>query len=210
MPRKVQHALPKKLVQQLFEDHGRDTGQWNQELQDLVDASISAKQLNPPISGQIKLRKNRDFEYFWAKDVCGEKADHSRVEELRAVGFDFATTKDVDMATNDTVKGRDAKGFTNEIRSGDRRLLKVPMMIWRELRKAQNVRAINTAYPQHNTDEAAPMSTALLDHNTRLADEQTMEEWAGNRVVSDPRKEISTGVITGNAVQHRVNKEKRA
>jgi len=53
------------------------------ELKDLLNPSISARQMSPPISGTIKKRLNRECEYFWARDLNGQDADHSRVEMLR-------------------------------------------------------------------------------------------------------------------------------
>lgn len=119
----------------------------SEELKDLLNPSISAQQLSPPLTGQIKKRLNRENEYYWARDRNGQDPDHSRVEELRYMGFEFATTKDVEMCSQDTVKGADKDGYSNEIRSGDRRLMKVPMRLWREMRKAQNLRAIQQTYP---------------------------------------------------------------
>jgi len=87
------------------------------ELKDLLNPSISARQMSPPISGTIKKRLNREYEYFWARDRNGQDADHSRVEQLRGDGWEYATTKDVQMTTEDTVKGRDKEGFSNETAS---------------------------------------------------------------------------------------------
>src|SRR5580698_5579010 len=89
----------------------------SEELQDLLNPSISARQLSPPLSGQIKKRLNRECEYYWARDRNGQDPDHSRVEQLRYTGFEYASTKDVEMCSEDTLKGRDEKGFTDEIRS---------------------------------------------------------------------------------------------
>lgn len=208
-------VLPPKLFQQLIEDHGKNIEAWPSELQDLVNPSISAKQLNPPLSGQIDTRLNREYEYFWAKDICGQNPDHSRVEELRYVGFEFATTDDVKMCSEDTVKGRDAnkksrdgKGFSNEIRSGDRRLMKVPMQKWREMRKAANLRAIQMAYPQGYGHDGTPMSTASLTPGMRtyMGSDKDVEAMRGNAVVSNPEEELATGQIKGNAAVARISK----
>jgi hypothetical protein len=203
-------AIPPKLVEQLIEDHGRNTALWPSELQDLVDPSISAKQLNPPLSGQIERRLNRNFEYFWAKDVCGANPDHTRVEELRYVGWDFATTEDVRMCSEETVKGRDKKGFSNEIRSGDRRLMKIPMQKWREMRKSQNVQALQMAYPQVYSSDGKPMTARNLipGVNTREVGVETpeMKEWESRRVISDPAKEIATEQVFGNTAVYKREK----
>jgi hypothetical protein len=195
-------ALPPKLVQQLFEDHGKNTAAWPTELQDLLNPTIEARQLNPPISGKIDKRLNRENEYFWAKDVCGQQPDHSRVENLRYVGWEFATTDDVNMCSEDTVKGRDPKTkFSNEIRNGDLRLMKIPMQRWREMRKAQNIEAIQMAYPQAFGGDGSPMSTANLTPGmkTYMGSDVDVDAMRKRAVVSDPEKELATGEITGNA-----------
>jgi len=167
------HPIPRKVQEQIIESHGTDTTKWNQELRDLFDPTISARQLNPPMSGQILKVKDQGFHFHWAKDVCGANPDHSRVEELRFMGYDYATTDDVDMCSEDTVKNRNGKGFSNEIRSGDRRLMKLPMQKYREMRKAQNLTAYQMAYPQAFGGDVSPLSTEVLNGRatgTRLMD----------------------------------------
>jgi len=156
------------------------------ELKDLLNPSISARQMSPPISGTIKKRLNREYEYFWARDLNGQDADHSRVEQLRGDGWEYATTKDVQMATEDTVKGRDIEGFSNEIRSGDRRLMKIPMMRWREMRKAQNLEAIAQTHPAGRGGEGSPMGVGntLPGVRTYLSDE-TVEQIRGRAVTGE-------------------------
>lgn len=195
-----QTAIPPKLVEQLIEDHGRDISKWNDELRDLVDPTISARMLNPPLSGQIKLRKNRDFQYFWAKDVCGASPDHTRIEDLRSQGWDFATTDDVEMCSAETVKGRNGKGFSNEIRSGDRRLMKLPMDLWRAHRKSQLVLAYQYAYPQAMGNDGQPMTAKglLPGLKTAVVGPESLEEWQRRSVPDD----LENGVI-GNTAVHR-------
>lgn len=145
------NIVPRKLIQQLYEDFGKDTSKWPQELQDVFNPSIEARQMNPPMSGYIKTRKNTNFHYHWAKDVMGANPDHTRVEELRSVGWDYASTEDVVMANSFTVKNRKGgkdDGYSNEIRNGDLRLMKVPMVLWRSHHKSEVVRAYQMAYPQ--------------------------------------------------------------
>jgi hypothetical protein len=194
-------VLPPKLVQQLFEEHGKNTASWPTELQDLVNPSIQARQLNAPLSGQIEKRLNREYEYFWAKDICGQNPDHSRVEELRYTGFEYATTDDVRMCSEDTVKGRDKNNFSNEIRSGDRRLMKIPMQKWREMRKAQNINAIQMAYPQGFGADGGPMTAANLTPGmkTYLGSEADVDAMRRGAIVSDPTEELATKEIKGNA-----------
>ena len=159
------NVVPKKVMEGIITDHGSDTRNWNQELQDLFDPSIAARQLNPPVSGHIALRKNTSMHYHWAADKCGQNADHSRVEEMRAIGWDFASTDDVEMANDFTVRNRRGgkpDGFSNEIRNGDLRLMKIPLQRWREKRKAENVAAFQMAYPQAYGATGVPMSSANL------------------------------------------------
>ena len=186
------NALPPKLIEQLYEDHGRNPQLWPSELRDLVDPTISAKQRNAPVSGMIEEIKNHEFAYYWAKDVCGQNPDHTRVEELRYDGWDYATTRDVKMCTDDTVRNRDKQGFSNEIRSGDRRLMKCSKIKWRENRKAENVRALMMAYPQGFGSDGSPMSTKNLTPGvkTYMGSEVDLDELARKRVVSSAANDI--------------------
>lgn len=161
----------------------------SEELQDLLNPSISARQMSPPISGTIKKRLNREYEYFWARDRNGQDPDHSRVEQLRGDGWEYATTKDVQMATEDTVKGKDKDGFSNEIRSGDRRLMKIPVMRWKEMRKAQNLQAIQQTYPQGRGQDGTPMGLSNMTPGVRtyLSDEP-IESIRARAVVGDATK----------------------
>lgn len=169
----------------------------SEELQDLLNPSIQARQMSPPISGQIKKRLNRECQYFWARDRAGQEPDHSRVEQLRADGWEYATTKDVQMCTEDTVKGKDKEGFSDEIRSGDRRLMKIPMLRWKEMRKAQNLQAISQTYPQTRGVDSTPMGvgSTLPGVRTYLSDES----------VESIRGRASTGE-GGNASVARIQK----
>jgi hypothetical protein len=194
-------ALPKKIVDQMFEDHGKNTNSWPTELQDLVNPSIEALQLSPPLSGQIATRLNRDFEYYWARDIGGATPDHSRVGAMKYDGWDFATTEDVKMCNEDTVKGRNKSGFSNEIRNGDLILMKIPKMKWRQMRKAQNLEAIRMAYPQGFGQDGAPMSSANLTPGirTNVMSEAEIDSMRAGARVSDPKQEVLTGDIRGNA-----------
>jgi hypothetical protein len=156
------------------------------ELKDLLNPSISARQMSPPISGTIKKRLNREYEYFWARDRNGQDANHERVEQLRGDGWEYATTKDVQMSTEDTVKGRDKEGFSNEIRSGDRRLMKIPIMRWREMRKAQLLEAIGQTHPVGRGGEGSPMGVGntLPGVRTYLS-EETVEQIRGRAITGE-------------------------
>jgi hypothetical protein len=161
----------------------------SEELQDLLNPSIAARQMSPPISGQIRKRLNREYEYFWARDRNGQDPDHSRVEQLRADGWEYATTKDVQMFTEDTVRGRDKEGFSNEIRSGDRRLMKIPMMRWKEMRKAQNLQAIQQTYPQGRGADGTPMGVGNMTPGVRTyLSEESVEQIRSRAVVGDATK----------------------
>ncbi len=180
----------------LIADHGRNFNEWNQELQDLFDPTISARQLNPPVSGTIKTRKNTSFHYHWAADKCGQNADHTRVEEMRAIGWDFADTNDVEMANDFTVRNRNNKtNYSNEIRNGDLRLMKIPMQRWREKRKSENVAAYQMAYPQAFGSTGKAMSTENLAPGLR------------SELVTDPAKLSDFESRFTNAVTLEVPKE---
>jgi hypothetical protein len=136
--------------------------------------------------------------YFLAFDRCGTDARHERVEQLRAAGWDYATTDDVEMFSADNVKQK------NEIRSGDRRLMKIPMQRWREIRKAQNLAALDLINPRRQN--SAPMGVANMspELNTRVVDGDEMRSRA---VVSDAAEELRTGERKGNASVARIPKE---
>lgn len=163
------YNLPKALQRELIETHGKDVNSWPEELRDLLDSSITARSISPPISGKVSEILNTDYHYHWAEDRNGQTPFHDRVEGLKYAGWEPATTDDVRMATEDTVVGRDknkkskdGKGFSNEIRSGDRLLMKIPMRMWRESRKAQNLAAYQLAYPQPFGMDGKPMSAQNL------------------------------------------------
>jgi hypothetical protein len=128
-------------IAQLMGPDGIPPSAMNDELRDLMNPSISARPLHLPESGRIKTVKNNQFVYFLAFDRCGSNARHERVEQLRAAGWDYATTEDVEMFSADNVKQK------NEIRSGDRRLMKIPKQRWQEIRKAQNLAALQQINP---------------------------------------------------------------
>lgn len=128
-------------IAQLMGPDGIPPTAMNDELRDLMNPSISARPLHLPESGRIKTIKNNQFVYFLAFDRCGSNARHERVEQLRAAGWDYATTEDVEMFSADNVKQK------NEIRSGDRRLMKIPKQRWAEIRKAQNLAALQQINP---------------------------------------------------------------
>lgn len=196
----IDPQIPKPIVKQVLEDHGQNPSMWPEELQDLMNPSVAARTLSPPISGQIQKRMNRECEYYWAYDRCGQNPNHERVEQLRYMGFEYATTRDVQMYVEDTVKGRDKDGFSDEIRSGDRRLMKCPKQLWREFRKSQNLRAISQTYPQGRGDDGTPMSLGNLTPGMRTyVSDEPVESIRARATVSDAAQELASGNIKGNA-----------
>jgi hypothetical protein len=151
----MQVQLPKRIQEQLVENHGRDTSKWPQELRDLLDPTIEAVAISAPISGKVAEFINTDYHYHWVEFVDGATPKHDRAQSLRYAGWEFATTDDVKMCSESAVMGRkgDKKskdgrmGFSDDIRSGDRRLMKLPMALWRKTKKAQNLAAFQMAYP---------------------------------------------------------------
>ena len=202
MPPQIDPAVPQNVVKQILarpEDGGIDPRFWSDELRDLFNPSISARPLHLPESGRIKTVKNKEYMYFLAFDRCGSNARHERVEQLRAAGWEYATTDDVEMFSADNVKQK------NEIRSGDRRLMKIPMQRWREIRKAQNLAALDQINPRRAN--AGPMSVESMTPGmaSYAADDESIRASAR---VSDPNEELRTGQITGNAAIARIPKEK--
>jgi hypothetical protein len=192
-------AVPPNALKQILGPDGIPPSQWNEELRDLLSPSIAARPLHLPESGRIKTVKNKQYVYFLAFDRCGTNPSHERVENLRGAGWDYATTDDVEMHCADNVKQK------NEIRSGDRRLMKIPVQRWKEIRKAQNLAALDLINPRRQ--DAGPMGIANMspELNTQVVDADEMRSRA---VVSDAAQELLTGEIRGNASVARISKEK--
>lgn len=160
-------TLPRKLLENIVDNNGNDTSKWNQELRDLFDTTIEPELVSAPISGKVDKFLNTDYHYYWAFDRAER---HERVEELRFAGWEFATTNDVKMCAESSVHGRrkdktskdGGEGFSDEIRSGDRRLMKLPMNIWRKHKKAQNLAAWQQTFPQAFGASGKPMEAATL------------------------------------------------
>lgn len=181
-------------IAQLMGPDGIPPSAMNDELRDLMNPSISARPLHLPESGRIKTIHNNEFVYFLAFDRCGSNARHDRVEQLRAAGWQFATTKDVEMYSKDNVKS------PVEIRSGDRRLMKIPKQRWAEIRKAQNLAALQQINP--GRPNSGPMGlgnmTPGIAHS--YADDAAVR--AGARVsdaTSDLAEIVAGGKASGNA-----------
>lgn len=181
-------------IAQLMGPDGIPPTAMNDELRDLMNPSISARPLHLPESGRIKTVLNSEFVYFLAFDRCGSNARHDRVEQLRAAGWQFATTKDVEMYSKDNVKS------PVEIRSGDRRLMKISKQRWAEMRKAQNFAALQQINP--GRPNSGPMGlgnmTPGMAHS--YADDAAVR--AGARVsnaVDDVAAILEGGRASGNA-----------
>jgi hypothetical protein len=140
--------LPSSFVRNFFEGNPSYRPGQNEEVDALFNPSIEAKPLHVPMAMRIKEAKQKDLTFYWAFDRCGTTPNHTRVEQLRAVGFDYATTDDVVMCVEDTVKNRNGESFSNEIRNGDNRLMKVKKSRWLEIRKSHQLQALMMANPR--------------------------------------------------------------
>ena len=168
--------IPKSWLNQFLEEHPGYQQGHNEELDALLNPSITPKPLHIPMAGQYKKQLNLDIELYWAFDRNGMNPYHLRVEQLKSAGFDYATTKDVEMAIEETVQGRNAEGFSNEIRNGDRRLMKCAKQRWLEIRKSHVFQSLLMTHPRHMKDRdsksvmttgqtASGISTRLMDMN---------------------------------------------
>jgi hypothetical protein len=186
-------------IAQLMGPDGIPPSAMNDELRDLMNPSISARPLHLPESGRIKTVKNNQFVYFLAFDRCGSNARHERVEQLRAAGWDYATTEDVEMFSADNVKQK------NEIRSGDRRLMKIPKQRWQEIRKAQNLAAlqqINPTRPNSGPMALGNMTPGLANY---YGDDATIRSEARvSNAAQDVQEILAGGKAAGNASVARV------
>jgi hypothetical protein len=198
MAQQFDPAIPPNVIKQLLGPDGIHPSQWNDELRDLLSPSITARPLHLPEATRIKETKNKEFHYHWAYDRCGSDPRHDRVERLRGAGWDYATTEDVEMFSAATVKQK------NEIRIGDLRLMKIPLMRWREIRKSQNLAALEQINPRR-LNNSGPMTLANMTPGMEhyMGDAENIRAGA---VVSDPTEELRTGKITGNAAVARVPK----
>jgi hypothetical protein len=200
-PQGIDPQVPDSLLDQILGRKGHDPiprAAWNEELQDLLNPSISARPLHVPESGRIKTIKNNEYHYFLAFDRCGSDPRHERVEALRGAGWEYATTDDVEMYSKDNVKQ------SNEIRSGDRRLMKIPKQRWREIRKDQNLKALAYINPR---SPASPMGVASMAA-TGISS-SIMEDFASERaraVVGDVSVEDGSLKFSGNASKARIPK----
>lgn len=198
--------LPRSFVQNFRDSNPTYRPGQNEETDALFNPSITAKPLHVPMSGQIKKRLNSDMEFFWAFDRNGQSPYHERCERLRSVGFEYATTKDVEMAVSDTVKDE------GEIRNGDLRLMKVPKRRWLEIRKSHLLQAINMTNPRGKVmgEDGTIMGVNQLIPGVRTEVMDNVDEMRSRAVVSDAAEDLRNGRPSGNASvvsSDRVNKK---
>jgi hypothetical protein len=203
---RVDPAVPPNVVKQVLarpEDGGIPQSQWSDELRDLFNPSIAARPLHLPESGRIKTVLNKEYVYYLAFDRCGSNASHDRVEQLRAAGWQYATTDDVEMYSADNIKQK------NEIRSGDRRLMKIPIGRWKEIRKAQNLAALDLINPRRQSRGPMGLQNMTPGMNTEIVDADHAIH--ANAVVSNAARDIAEikegGRASGNASVARIPKE---
>ena len=202
--------LPKSFVDNFRESNPSYRPGFNEETDALFNPSIEAKPLHIPLAGQIRKRLNTEMEFYWALDRNGQNPFHTRVEQLRSVGFDFATTKDVDMAVADTVKGE------NEIRNGDLVLLKVPKLRWLEIRKSHLLQAIMMTNPRGRVmgEDGTVMGVQGLIPGIRtqsletanIADVRASAGLRGSTIESNATADLAEGIVRGNASRVPLNK----
>ena len=179
MPDKIDPQIPQSIVKQVFEEQGKDQANWSEDLKALMSPSIVARTLHMPSMMRIKKRINTEFEYFAARDREGTNPNHERVGELKALGFDFATTDDVEMENESSVKSK------SEIRSGDLILMKVPKAIWYGIRKQQQLDAIRLT-KRSDPSKSVLMSTSHIPGvRTELAGEQDLAAIIAHRTLDN-------------------------
>lgn len=190
----IDKQLPGSFVRNFFESNPSYRPGVNEEADALFNPSIEAKPLHVPMSMRIKEAKKQDLTFYWAFDRCGLTPNHTRVEQLRAVGFDYATTDDVVMAVDDTVKNRDGNKFSNEIRNGDNRLMKVKKTRWLEIRKSHQLQALMMANPRGKAmgEDGSVMSVASLIPGVKTTVTDTGEGVLRAAVaLSEPQKDLA-------------------
>jgi hypothetical protein len=165
---KLDPNLSPQFVKNALED--RRIENLDEETAALFNASIVAKPMNTPQSGKIAKELNTEMHYHWIRDRNGNNPYHDRVEALRYEGWEFATTKDVEMAVKSTVHGE------AEIRNGDLVLMKWPKEKWLALRKSQQMEAIGQFSPRRVPDADNIMRSASL-----VSDETVMQDFANRR-----------------------------
>jgi len=208
------------LLKHLYQEHGSDTSKWPSALRDLIDPSIEARAIAPPISGKVDKFLNTDFYYYWAFDRCGQESSHDRVESMRYAGWQFATTDDVKMCSLDSAKGRNkdrkskdgGEGWSDEIRSGDRRLMKIPMTLWRSIQKANLIAAYQLSYPQpfvgNGVDEKGrPVGRPIMTNEQFITGVKT--ELMSEAQIADAKREFTAANSVAAKTHKQIEEEAR-
>ena len=143
----IDPALPRGFVRNFFESNPSYRPGVNEETDALFNPSIEAKPMHAPMAMRGKPLRD-GLHFHWAFDRCGQNPNHTRVEQLRHEGWQYATTNDIDMFVKSVVMGKDEKGFSNEIRNGDNRLMMISKKRWLEIQKAYLTQAIMMTNPR--------------------------------------------------------------
>lgn len=131
---KIDPQIPKRVLEGVLSEQP-NRANWSEDLDILLDPNITARSIALPSVGAVVI-KNHDFKYHWCRLKMGPNADTSRYMQLKALGFQNATTEDVEVVNADIVEGK------TEIRSGDRILVKAPPEIYNGLKKQYMLDAI--------------------------------------------------------------------
>lgn len=199
----IDKSIPAGFVRNFLDSNPSYRAGGNEETDALFNPSIEAKPLFVPVAGQIRRRLNSDVEFYWAMDRNGQSPFHTRVEQLKSVGFEMATTRDVEMAVADAVKGE------AEIRNGDLVLLKIAKRRWLEIRKSHLLEAIRMTNPRGKVmgEDGTVMGvgglipgvrTTSID-TTNVGDVRASAGLKGAAVESDAAADLAEGQIRGNA-----------
>lgn len=198
----VDPTIPKSFVNDFIEAHPTYRPGRDEVVDALFNPSIEAKPMYAPTALRIKEKKNTEVRYKWAFDRNGQNPNHTRVEQLRSDGWDFATTDDVVMSVESTVLG------PTEIRNGDLRLMKIPVKRFLEIEKSRLIQAIHMTRPQRMTsrDGEQVMSTSMVPGvKSEIADvnDPTVAGIAAKAVFSDASQDVAEvmkgGRPSGNA-----------
>ena len=197
---RVDPNIPTRFVRQFLESNPSYRSGQNEEVDALFNPSITATPLHVPMAGQIRKRLNSEMEFFWALDRNGQNPYHERVEQLRSVGFEYATSKDVQMAVESTVMGKNSEGFSSEIRNGDRRLMKIPKRRWLEIRKSQMLQAIMMTNPRGKVmgEDGTVMGVHSLIPGVKTTVVETGEGVLGAAAVASDAAKDLVEVMKGN------------
>ena len=198
----VDPTIPKSFVKDFIEGNPNYRPGRDEVVDALFNPSIEAKPMYAPTALRIKEKKNTEVRYKWAFDRNGQNPNHTRVEQLRSDGWDFATTDDVVMAVESTVLG------PTEIRNGDLRLMKIAVKRYLEIEKSRLVQAIHMTRPQRMTsrDGEHVMSTSMVPGvKSEIADvnDPQVAGIAAKAVFSDASQDVAEvmkgGRPSGNA-----------